>query len=82
MTLEALRRRFWWLGATPTRSFIAGLENGRATVDITQHTWSRRTQHFERSVERQFAELGLSIAWQPRRSGALRRQLEEARAST
>jgi hypothetical protein len=81
VTLEALRRRFWWLGATPTRSFIVGLENDRATVDITQHTWSRRTQHYERSVERQLAALGLSVVWRPRWSEALRRRLDEARAA-
>jgi hypothetical protein len=80
VTLEALRRQFWWMRATPTRSFIVGLENDRVTVDITQHTWSRRTQHYERSVERQFAELGLGVVWQPRWSESLRRRLDEARA--
>jgi hypothetical protein len=80
VTLEGLRRRFWWLGATRNHSYIVGLENDRVTIDITQYTWNRHTQHYEESVERQLRELGLSVAWQRRWSEVLRKQLVEARA--
>ena len=82
MTLDDLRRRFWWLGDGPARSHIVALENNRATVEITQHTWNRRTERYERSVEQGFAALGLAVEWRRAWSAALRRELAEARAGT
>ena len=80
MTLDELRRRFWWVGASRARSHIVALENNRVTVEITHHTWNRRTERYERSVERGFAALGLSVAWQPVWSAARRREIDDARA--
>ena len=80
MTLDELRRRFWWLGVSRARSHLVALENNRVTVEITHHTWNRRTERYERSVERGFAAFGLSVAWQPRWSAARREEIDEARA--
>jgi hypothetical protein len=80
LTLDELQRRFWWLGASRARSHIVALENNCVTVEITHHTWNRRTERYERSVERGFAALGLAVAWQRRWSAARRREIDEARA--
>jgi hypothetical protein len=81
LTLDELRQRFWWLGASRTQSHIVALENNRVTVEITHHTWNRRTERYERSVERGFGALGLAVAWQRRWSGALQQEIDKARAS-
>lgn len=82
MTLDELRKHFWWLGNGEAGSHLVALENNRVTVEITQHTWSLRTGRYERSVERELGALGFKVAWRRAWSTARRRDLEDARMRT
>jgi hypothetical protein len=79
LTLDDLRRRFWWLGGGEAGSHLVALANNRVTMEITQHTWSRRTERYERSVEEGLAAMGLRVEWRRAWSAARRRDLDEAR---
>ncbi len=91
MTLDELREHFWWLG--PGRkekakdsgktvyrdSYIVGLEGTTVTIKVIQCTWNRRTQKYEEAVERDFAAIGLQVAWLPFLSPARQAEIDLAR---
>ena len=79
VTLEELRRRFWWLGPSPRDSFIVALNGDTVTVKVIQCTWNRRTQKYEEAVARDFHALGLQVVWKPFFSEKLRAEIEKAR---
>jgi len=83
MTLAALRRRFWWLGAVPDGSHIVDLRGGVAKV--IQTSWVARTARYEAAVTRDFAALGLRVTWMRVRSSdledAIRRAHQEAESA-
>ena len=79
MTLEDLRKRFWWLGPSPRDSYIVALDGDTVTIKVIQCTWNRRTQKYEDAVARDFQALGLQVKWQPFFSEMLRAMIEKAR---
>jgi hypothetical protein len=81
VTLDELRGRFWWLGPSTRDSYIVGIEGDTVTIKCIQCTWNRQTQKYEDAVERDFAALGLKVAWQPLWSPAREADIEKARAA-
>jgi hypothetical protein len=79
VTLEELRRRFWWLGPSLRDSFIVALEGETVTIKVIQCSWNRRTQKYEAAVARDFHALGLQVVWKPFFSEKLRAEIEKAR---
>ena len=81
VTLDELRKRFWWLGPDPAGSYIVALEGDTVTIKVIQCSWNRRTQKYEEAVARDFHALGFKVVWQPFLAEKLRTELEKARES-
>jgi hypothetical protein len=82
MTLDELRRHFWWLGPGKPGSHIVALEGTNVTVKVLQTTWNRRrTGAYEEAVARDFAVLGFTVTWVPYWTDDLQGKIDEARAS-
>jgi hypothetical protein len=79
VTLEDLRRKFWWLGPSSKDSYIVLLEGDTVTIKVIQCSWNRRTQKYEEAVAGDFHALGLKVKWQPFFSEKLRGEMEKAR---
>ena len=79
VTLEDLRRQFWWLGPSLRDSYIVALDGDTVTIKVIQCTWNRRTQKYEEAVARDFHALGLQVVWLPFFSEKLRAEIEKAR---
>ena len=79
VTLEELRRQFWWLGPSPRDSYIVALDGDTVTIKVIQCNWNRRTQKYEEAVARDFQALGLQVVWKPFFSEKLRTEIEKAR---
>lgn len=79
VTLEELRRQFWWLGPSPRDSYIVALDGDTVTIKVIQCNWNRRTQKYEEAVARDFQALGLQVVWKPFFSEKLRAEIEKAR---
>ena len=79
VTLEELRRQFWWLGPSPRDSYIVALDGDTVTIKVIQCSWNRRTQKYEEAVARDFHALGLQVVWKPFFSEKLRAEIEKAR---
>jgi hypothetical protein len=79
VTLDELRRYFWWLGPGKPGSNILSLEGAVVTIKVIQSSWNRRTQQYEAAVARDFAALGLTVSWVPFWSEGLQAQIDEAR---
>ena len=78
MTLAALRRRFWWLGAVSDGSHIVALRRDVATVKVIQTSWVPRTARYEAAVANDFAEIGLRVEWVRSRSEKLKEEIARA----
>jgi len=79
VTLEELRRKFWWLGPSLRDSYIVALDGNTVTVKVIQCSWNRRTQKYEEAVARDFHALGLQVRWKPFFSEKVRAEIEKAR---
>jgi hypothetical protein len=79
VTLEDLRRKFWWLGPSLRDSYIVALDGDTVTIKVIQCSWNRRTQKYEEAVARDFLALGLQVVWKPFFSEKLRAEMEKAR---
>jgi len=76
-TIEELRKRFWWLG--PDGSYIVALDENTVTIKVIQTSWARTTLLYEEAVARDFAQLGLSVTWQPFFCEKLSARIDEER---
>ncbi|HJX51350.1 MAG TPA: hypothetical protein VJ801_01165 [Polyangia bacterium] len=81
VTLDELRKRFWWLGPDPAGSYIVALEGDTVTIKVIQCSWNRRTQKYEEAVACDFHAIGFKVVWQPFLAEKLRTELEKARES-
>lgn len=79
VTLDDLRKRFWWLGPGPAGSYIVALEGDTVTIKVIQCSWNRRTQKYEEAVACDFHALGFKVVWQPFLADKLRGELDRAR---
>lgn len=77
MTLEELRKRFWWLG--PDGSYVTALRGDQVTVKVIQTSWVRRTQTYEESVARDFVALGFRVQWEPFFADSLETEIARAK---
>ena len=81
MTLDELRKHFWWLGPIKAGSHIIALDGTRVTVKVLQASWNRRTTAYEELVARDFAALGFAVTWVPYWRDNLQAQIDEARTA-
>ena len=79
VTLDELRKKFWWLGPSLRDSYIVALDGDTVTIKVIQCSWNRRTQKYEEAVARDFHALGLQVVWKPFFSEKLRTEIEKAR---
>jgi hypothetical protein len=79
VTLDELRKKFWWLGPSVRDSYIVALDGDTVTIKVIQCSWNRRTQKYEEAVARDFEALGLRVEWRPFFSEKLMAEIEKAR---
>jgi hypothetical protein len=79
VTLDELRKHFWWLGPGKPGSHIVALDGANVIVKVVQATWNRRTGPYEEAVARDFAALGFTVTWVPYWRDDLQAQIDEAR---
>ena len=79
MTLDELRKHFWWLGPGKAGSHIIALDGAEVTVKVVQASWNRRTTPYEEVMARDFAVLGLTVTWVPYWRDDLQGEIDDAR---